>query len=168
MIKQIEGYSDYFISDKGEVFSTKYGPLKKLKPRDFGSGYVGVTLCNKGHYKQIKVHRLVAQTFIPNPDNKPCVNHKDGNKQNNCIDNLEWSTHKENNQYFRNVQKPNGLYEKQSEKSKSYMESYCERHQEEIKVCKKRYREKHREELRNYRKQYRERINKAEECNAES
>jgi hypothetical protein len=62
-------------------------------------GYVGVVLCKESKYKSFRIHRLIAIAFIPNPDNKPCVNHLDGNKLNNNIDNLEWCTHSENNKH---------------------------------------------------------------------
>lgn len=58
--------------------------------------YGVVTTCENGKQKSHYVHRLVAEAFIPNPENKPCVNHKDGNPKNNHIDNLEWVTFKEN------------------------------------------------------------------------
>jgi hypothetical protein len=58
--------------------------------------YAGVTLVKDGIKKYPTVHRLVAETFIPNPDNKKTINHKDGNKLNNNTSNLEWSTHSEN------------------------------------------------------------------------
>lgn len=56
-------------------------------------------LYKNGKAKKIKMHRLVAETFIPNPNNYPCVNHKDENKLNNCVDNLEWCTYSYNNSY---------------------------------------------------------------------
>ena len=65
---------------------------KILKPTIRNNGYYFVTI----QRKQYMVHRLVAQTFIPNPENKPQVNHIDGNKKNNQVDNLEWCTAKEN------------------------------------------------------------------------
>ena len=64
----------------------------KLLKQYYCNGYMQVKVSGK----QIYVHRLVAQAFIPNPDNKPQVNHKDGNKANNNVNNLEWVTNKEN------------------------------------------------------------------------
>lgn len=68
--------------------------LKKIKSNELG--YQIVTLMDNGKRKRKQVHRLVAETFIPNPDNKPNVNHIDYNPSNNNVDNLEWCTQREN------------------------------------------------------------------------
>lgn len=66
-------------------------------------GYQYVVLSENGRSKYHAVHRLIAETFIPNPGNLPCINHKDGNKQNNAVDNLEWCTKSENTRHsYRN------------------------------------------------------------------
>lgn len=71
---------------------------KILKANIDSDGYLLVSLCKNGKAEKLKMHRLVAQTFIPNPDNKPDVNHKavDGDKTNICVFNLEWNTRAEN------------------------------------------------------------------------
>lgn len=81
----------YRIKENGEIYS----PAKKrlLKKTLLKNGYYAIGIKNKLFY----LHRLLAQSFIPNPFNKKCINHKDGNKLNNNIDNLEWCTYKENN-----------------------------------------------------------------------
>ena len=105
--KDIKGFENYYqVSDFGNIRSiTRFidNPLgglkqltgKQMTPYKNKQGYLVVTLRNQ-HRKVAKIHRLVAQAFIPNPDNKPEVNHKDGVKTNNFKDNLEWSTNQEN------------------------------------------------------------------------
>lgn len=92
----IAGYEDrYEVSNTGKVRSLNYrmtGKKKELKPITQGKGYHAVGLCKNGKMRWGKVHRLVADAFIPNPENKREVNHKDGNKKNNHADNLEWAT----------------------------------------------------------------------------
>ena len=78
---------------------------KMLKGSLDHKGYRGVNLSCNGRVRRFLVHRLVAQAFIPNPDNLPCVNHKDENPRNNCVDNLEWCTYKYNNEYNGRVDK---------------------------------------------------------------
>ena len=92
-------YTDYLITEEGDVYSTKYGKLKKRKQFPDKLGYKRIILYNDGKPKTHKVHRLVAETYIPNPDNLPEVNHIDEDKTNNNIANLEWSTRAYNIQY---------------------------------------------------------------------
>ena len=104
--KDIKDYEEmYQISDLGRVKSLAriikhqnrhYRKDKILKTSIDNHGYLQVTLCKNGKVKRFHVHRLVAQAFIPNPENKPQVNHIDGNKLNNNINNLEWNTAGEN------------------------------------------------------------------------
>ena len=92
----IEGFPDYLVTSHGRVLSLKYGKMRELKPRKNNSGYYYVDLSKNGKLHSKTVHRLVAQAFIPNPENKTEINHIDENKSNNCVSNLEWMTHKEN------------------------------------------------------------------------
>lgn len=80
----------------GEIQSIKTG--KTLKPTSCKNGYLRIAVKNikTGKRTGTSVHRLVAIAYIPNPENKSDVNHKDGNKINNCVSNLEWSTRREN------------------------------------------------------------------------
>lgn len=86
--------ASYYITDKGEVFSKSNKGVfrKKATTLNKKRGYIYV----RTDYGNYIVHRLVALAFIDNPENKPEVNHKDGNKLNNCVENLEWVTSKEN------------------------------------------------------------------------
>lgn len=97
--KWVTGYEGmYRVSDLGRVFSEKTGKYLSLN-RVTKDGYIYVALTDKGKAKEFRLHRLVALTFIPNPMNKPTVNHKDGNKSNNSLLNLEWATREENMQH---------------------------------------------------------------------
>lgn len=87
--KDIPGYEGIYLASNLGRIRSKNGVLKPSKHRD---GYLHVVFCVKGVRKTFLVHRLVALTFIPNPDNLPQINHKDENKTNNYIDNLEWCT----------------------------------------------------------------------------
>ena len=90
----IEGYPNYEVSNLGYVRNVKTGKVRKLQMNKFGYQYVGLCLNGKGenHY----IHRLVATAFIPNFENKRTVNHINGDKTDNRVENLEWVTDSEN------------------------------------------------------------------------
>ena len=98
--KEISGYDGlYEVSDTGLVRSLKFGKTRILKPRKRRDGYLSVMLCKDSKYKIMFVHRLVASAFIPNPQNLDTVNHKNEDKHNNNISNLEWMTLADNQNY---------------------------------------------------------------------
>ena len=101
--KDIEGFEGlYQVSNLGRVKSLNYNHTKKekiLKLQLHGTGYLLVVLYKESKGKIYQVHRLVVQAFIPNLENKPQVNHKDEDKTNNKVENLEWTTRKENCNY---------------------------------------------------------------------
>lgn len=97
--KDISGYNGvYQISNLGRVRSCegKSGDYSIRAPRFCGKGYRSITLHDSGKRRYFLIHRLVAEAFLENPHGFPQVNHKDGNKQNNCVNNLEWCTNSEN------------------------------------------------------------------------
>lgn len=100
MTKQIKGYENYTISENGEVFNIN---SKKVLKGSIGEhGYKYYRLSKNGVKKMFYAHRLVAEAFIGNPHNLPIVNHIDGNKLNNNINNLEWVTQSDNMSHAHN------------------------------------------------------------------
>lgn len=98
--KSINEYGDYMVSNKGRVKSTSYlghnGVCRIMKPAVDHKGYMRISLWGSNGRKSFRIHRLVAEAFIPNEELKTEVNHKDGNKQNNVVENLEWCSAREN------------------------------------------------------------------------
>lgn len=117
--KDVVGYEGlYKVSEYGEIYGLK--SKKILKQQETHRGYLCVNLYKNSKMKSIVVHRLVAIAFLPNPKDKPEVNHIDGNKQNNNLDNLEWSTRSENMIHaYKNDLQPKS--EKQSEHARNLM-----------------------------------------------
>lgn len=96
----INQYPHYEVSSKGNV--RHIGKSNRKLGKNV-NGYPTVYIRHNGKYKCLLVHRLVAMAFIPNPQNKPHINHKDGNKENGCVENLEWCTPSENERHKVNV-----------------------------------------------------------------
>lgn len=100
--KAIQGFCGwYYVSTYGNVLSLKQKRPAILRPQNTGKGYYYVDL----EGKQYKIHRLVANAFLTNPDKKPVVHHRDGDKHNNRLDNLEYATYKENADYYQQERK---------------------------------------------------------------
>lgn len=94
--KEIKGYEGlYEVSSEGRVKSLGRKP-GIMKP-GLSRGYLKIGLVKDGIKSMFRIHRLVAGAFIPNPDDKPEVDHIDGDRKNNRVENLRWMTHKENN-----------------------------------------------------------------------
>ena len=100
IFKDVKGYKGYYeISNLGRVRSTSYKGKRILKPAITKNGYLNVVFCINQKKEHKLIHRLVAETFIPNINNYSTVNHKDENKLNNCVENLEWLSIEDNNRY---------------------------------------------------------------------
>ena len=157
--KNIIGYEGlYEVSDKGNVRNVRRNTLLRFSNNQ---GYIQVYLYKNGIRNGFKVHRLVAQAFIPNPDNLPQVNHKDEDKTNNNVDNLEWCDHKYNVNYGHrtenaiNTRVKNGYADpdfigfglNEKEYMKEYNRIYYERNREKSNEYSKRYYQEHKKEL---------------------
>lgn len=111
--KDVAGYEGlYQVSNRGNVYSVE---RKNLRGRKCGGrtlktsrdkiGYLRVNLYKDGRRKNVTVHRLVANAFLPNPNNYPEINHRDEDKTNNCVENLEWCTRKYNVNYGTRIKR---------------------------------------------------------------
>lgn len=94
----IEGFSKYMITEEGKIISL-YKNIVMATFKGTDGSEVLVLVNDAGHKKPVKVHRLMAKTFLLNPENKPEVNHIDGNRMNNNLSNLEWVTRSENERH---------------------------------------------------------------------
>lgn len=124
--KKVDGFPNYSVSNLGRVRNDKSG--KQLKPYNM-LGYTQVTLRHGGMSVKHTIHRLVAKAFIPNPEGKPQVNHIDGIRSNNCVDNLEWCTSHENNLHAYRVldSKQRRLDQSNRQKGKKHSAIWVER-----------------------------------------
>ncbi len=96
--KPVIGFPEYMISMAGDIYSKRAGRL--MKPCQDANGYICIQFQVNRNRKNCFLHRLIAEHFIPNPLGKPIVNHIDGIKTNNSVDNLEWVTYRENNLHY--------------------------------------------------------------------
>ena len=112
--RDIPGYESFYqVSNLGNVRSIRFNKVRNMKSWD-SHGYRAVELCINNNRYTVRVHQLVALAFIPNPENKPEVNHKDRNRSNNNVENLEWVTQSENVAHaYRNGVKPRPTYQNQ-------------------------------------------------------
>jgi hypothetical protein len=103
----IKGYEGlYKINRQGQIKRLKGYQASEdrlITPIDNGRGYLGVGLCKNGKKKRVYIHRLMAETFISNPDNKKQVNHINGIKSDNRLENLEWATRSENQRHMYEI-----------------------------------------------------------------
>lgn len=125
----IKNYPEYYVTENGDIYSryinnkhNQAGRIKKIKPDSCGNKYLCVRLYKNTKKHKEYIHRLVASAFIPNPENKCDVNHKNGIKTDNHVENLEWTTRSENNIHaYRVLGKKNntfGKFGKDNPKSK--------------------------------------------------
>lgn len=100
--KKIKRNDNYSINEKGEVRNDRTGIIKASFVNK-SNGYLSVDLYKNNKSEKVTIHRLLAEAFIPNPENKPCVDHKDGNRKNNDLSNLRWASYSDNNSRFNTI-----------------------------------------------------------------
>lgn len=122
---KIKDFPEYYITDNGEVYSrkTKRSPCRRIKKliSHIRAGYLSVILTKEQKHYNKHIHRLVAEAFISNPKKLPCVNHKNGIKTDNRVENLEWVTISENMKHaYRvlHINKPKGMSGKLGKENK--------------------------------------------------
>lgn len=110
--RDVVGYEGYYqVSNFGNIRSIRFNKIRQIRPAEKSNGYFHVSLCVDRKSKICLVHRLVAKAFIENPNNYPSINHKDENKSNNNMNNLEWCTDSYNCLYGnRNKKISNKIY----------------------------------------------------------
>lgn len=170
--KDVPGYEGiYVVSSFGRIRNLVSG--KFIKPSQKNDGYCRVCLSKNGCGKCINIHRLVAQVFIPNPDNLPQVNHRDEDKTNNNVTNLEWCSAKYNINYgtskIRNrqtrinkgiwtglnrIEYSKNYYENNKEYFKEYRKDYYQSNKERLKEYGKNYYENNKEYYKEYNREY--------------
>ena len=106
-MKEIKGFERYSVDTDGKVYSSVTD--RYLKQEESKKGYFYVRLMNNGKAKAMRIHRLVAMTYIDNPNKLPVVNHIDGNKHNNNLSNLEWCTFKQNQEHAMRIGLMDGM-----------------------------------------------------------
>ena len=169
--RAVPGYEGlYEVSNIGNVRNVRKNTLLRLTKTN--NGYIRVGLCKNGIKTGLRVHRLVAQAFIPNPNNLPQVNHKNEDKSDNSVDNLEWCDQAYNNLYGTRLEKSintkikNGYVNEENVglSREEYMKKYYQEHKKELCEKSKEWRENNREK---YNERNRERTKEWRENNRE-
>ena len=153
-------FSITYIRNGTEV--TKHYPETILKPTKNKNGYLAINLviAETGKQKGLYIHRLVAEAFIPNPNNLPCVNHKNEDKTDNRVENLEWCTQKYNCNYGTGIQRAretaikNGFWADYSNLSAEEMEELKKTRKDKYRASQKDYYEKHKDKIKENAKTY--------------
>ena len=114
--------SSYLVSDEGDIKHKQTGKIRKQKLNKDNYLEINLSMGSRHNIVHRQVHRLVAEAFIPNPENKATVNHIDCNRHNNNVKNLEWATYRENNDYALKVMREQGENKRNNKASKPIIE----------------------------------------------